>query len=175
MTSCGPSIKSIQSTCSHASRCNHRHHCNVDFVLFHNATHCTNSLLSCIHVFSLISRVLWSPRVWYWRGWSVVWYDDKLAWENMIAHTNIHIVNQTQVKFLSLHPSLVIPFSPLSPSFFPWDIPLTSHVQVSSEKTSCKSYATTTLNTGHRVICIAHHQPTIHMDLMIHKTPWRPL
>ena len=37
----------IQTTCLHASYC---HHCNVDFVLFHNVTCYTNYLLSCIHV-----------------------------------------------------------------------------------------------------------------------------
>ena len=37
----------IQTTHSRASR---RHHCNDDFVLFHNATCYTNPLLSRIHV-----------------------------------------------------------------------------------------------------------------------------
>ena len=37
----------IQTTCLHASHC---HHCNVDFVLFHNVTWYNNYLLSCIHV-----------------------------------------------------------------------------------------------------------------------------
>ena len=38
----------IQTTSSHASHCHHCHHFNVDFVLFHNVTCCTNSPLSCI-------------------------------------------------------------------------------------------------------------------------------
>ena len=33
-------------TRSHASCCHHCHYCNVDFVLFHNATCYTNYLLS---------------------------------------------------------------------------------------------------------------------------------
>jgi hypothetical protein len=37
----------IQTTSSHASRC---HNCSVDFVVFHNITCYTNSLLSQIHV-----------------------------------------------------------------------------------------------------------------------------
>ena len=36
----------IQTTRSHASYCDHYHHCNVDFVLFYNVTSYTNSLLS---------------------------------------------------------------------------------------------------------------------------------
>ena len=40
----------IQTTRSHASRCQYCHYCNVDFVLFHNVTCYTNSLLSHIHV-----------------------------------------------------------------------------------------------------------------------------
>ena len=43
----------IQTTCLHvASRCHHHHYChqcNVDFMLFHNITCYTNSLLSRIH------------------------------------------------------------------------------------------------------------------------------
>jgi hypothetical protein len=41
----------IQTTCLHTSCCHHYkfcHHCNIDVVLFHNATYYTNSLLSCI-------------------------------------------------------------------------------------------------------------------------------
>ena len=41
--------KGIQTTCSHASHCHYCHYCNVDFVLFHNVTCCTNSLLSHIY------------------------------------------------------------------------------------------------------------------------------
>ena len=40
------------TTCSHASRCHHckyYQYCNVGFVLFHNVTCYTNSLLSHIH------------------------------------------------------------------------------------------------------------------------------
>jgi hypothetical protein len=37
----------IQTTHSHTSHC---HYCNVDFVVFHNVTCYTNSLLSCIHI-----------------------------------------------------------------------------------------------------------------------------
>ena len=36
--------------CLHISRCHHCHYCNVDYLLFHNVTQYTNSLLSCIHV-----------------------------------------------------------------------------------------------------------------------------
>ena len=39
----------IQTTRLHTPRC-HRYFCNVDFVLFHNVTHYTNSLLSHFHV-----------------------------------------------------------------------------------------------------------------------------
>ena len=39
--------QNIQTTRSHAPRC---YCCNVDFVLFHNITCCTNVLLSCVHV-----------------------------------------------------------------------------------------------------------------------------
>ena len=43
----------IHTTHSHASHCHHCNNCNccnVDFVLFHNVTWYTNSILSCIHV-----------------------------------------------------------------------------------------------------------------------------
>ena len=43
----------MQTTRLHASRCYHHYYCrygNVDFMLFHNFTCYTNSLLSCIHV-----------------------------------------------------------------------------------------------------------------------------
>ena len=40
----------IQTTCEHAPRRLYCHYYNVDFVLFHNVTCLTNSLLSCIHV-----------------------------------------------------------------------------------------------------------------------------
>ena len=40
----------IQALHLHASRCHHCHYCKVDFVLFHNVTCYTNSLLSHIHV-----------------------------------------------------------------------------------------------------------------------------
>ena len=40
----------IQTTHSHASCGHYCHYCNVDFVLFHNMSCYTNSLLPCIHV-----------------------------------------------------------------------------------------------------------------------------
>ena len=39
-----------QTTRLHVSCYHHCHYCNVDFVLFHNVTCYTNSLLSCIQV-----------------------------------------------------------------------------------------------------------------------------
>ena len=40
----------IQTTRSHTLLCHHYHFCTIDFVLFHNVTHYTNSLLSRFHV-----------------------------------------------------------------------------------------------------------------------------
>ena len=42
--------QSIQIIWLHTSRCHYCHYCNVDFMLFHNVTCYSNSLLFCIHV-----------------------------------------------------------------------------------------------------------------------------